>query len=231
MAPSQHDWKIVDWDVKPQHKQTKQTKWHVGPAKTDQPGYRPSLRCSHEETLGPLSYSMSTQWRLIRLGWSESSLGAQLFCWFCHEVAHMFYLLFLTETFWTLNRCCILQRSIWAFTYEPQHDKTNKMSVRPAKTQISLGICPVWSVSSLCTQWVAKDQSFLHVDSEDPDQTGQMPRLIWVFTGGTVTLLVSSWGGLFAIVTFRNIRHHWWRLGHSHFVGFVMRGLICHCHF
>ena len=24
--------------------------------------------------------------------------------------------------------------------YEPQHDKTNKMSVRPAKTQISLGI-------------------------------------------------------------------------------------------
>ena len=24
--------------------------------------------------------------------------------------------------------------------YEPRHDKTNKMSVRPAKTQISLGI-------------------------------------------------------------------------------------------
>ena len=23
VAPSQHDWKIVDWDVKPQHKQTK----------------------------------------------------------------------------------------------------------------------------------------------------------------------------------------------------------------
>ena len=27
--------------------------------------------------------------------------------------------------------------------YEPRHDKTNKMSVRPAKTQISLGIRPV----------------------------------------------------------------------------------------
>ena len=26
---------------------------------------------------------------------------------------------------------------------EPQHDKTNKVSVRPAKTQISLGIRPV----------------------------------------------------------------------------------------
>ena len=29
---------------------------------------------------------------------------------------------------------------------EPRHDKTSKMSVRLAKTQISLGICPVRSV-------------------------------------------------------------------------------------
>ena len=35
--------------------------------------------------------------------------------------------------------------------YEPRHDKTNKMSVRPAKTQISLGIRQVWSESSLST--------------------------------------------------------------------------------
>ena len=34
-------------------------------------------------------------------------------------------------------------------SYEPRHNKTNKMSVRPAKTQISLGIRPVWSESSL----------------------------------------------------------------------------------
>ena len=27
--------------------------------------------------------------------------------------------------------------------YEPPHDKTNKMNLRPAKTQISLGIRPV----------------------------------------------------------------------------------------
>ena len=31
-----------------------------------------------------------------------------------------------------------------------QYDKTNKVTVRPAKTQISLGIRPVWSESSLC---------------------------------------------------------------------------------
>ena len=33
--------------------------------------------------------------------------------------------------------------------FEPRHDKTNKTSMRPAKTQISLGIRPVWSESSL----------------------------------------------------------------------------------
>ena len=79
-------------------------------------------------------------------------------------------------------------------TYEPRHDKTNEVSVRPAKTQISLAIRPVWSVL-LCAQWVAKDPSFLHTDSEDSDQTGWMPRLIWVFAGNTTTLLVLSWGG------------------------------------
>ena len=44
------------------------------------------------------------------------------------------------------------------------------MTVRPAKTQTSLGICPVLSEPLLCIQWVAKDTSFLHVDSEDTDQ-------------------------------------------------------------
>ena len=71
------------------------------------------------------------------------------------------------------------------------------MTVRPAKTQVSLGICPVWSESSLWVEWVAKDPSFLHADSKDSDQTGRMPRLIWIFAGRTLTLLVLSWGGSF----------------------------------
>ena len=54
--------------------------------------------------------------------------------------------------------------------------KPTKWHVRPAKTQISLGIWSVLSDYSLCTQWVAKDPSFLYVDSEDSDQTEQMPR-------------------------------------------------------
>ena len=62
---------------------------------------------------------------------------------------------------------------------ETQHDKTNEMSVRPAKTQISLGIRPVWSESSQCAQGVAEDPRFLHAESEDSDQTGRMSRLKW----------------------------------------------------
>ena len=36
--------------------------------------------------------------------------------------------------------------------YKLPHEKTNKMTVHPVKTQISLGIRPVWSESSLCAQ-------------------------------------------------------------------------------
>ena len=50
-------------------------------------------------------------------------------------------------------------------TNEPPHDKTNEMAGVLSKD------------SDQCTQWVAKDPSLLHVDSENSDQTGQMPRL------------------------------------------------------
>ena len=78
---------------------------------------------------------------------------------------------------------------------EPPRDKTNKVSMRPAKTQISLGIRTIWSESLLCAQWVAKDPNFFHADSKDFGQTGRMPRLIWVDAGRRTTLLVLSWGG------------------------------------
>ena len=71
------------------------------------------------------------------------------------------------------------------------------MSVRPAKTQIILGICPVWSKSSLFA-WRKVGSLATHLaHSEDSDQTGLMPRLIWVFAGRTITLLVLSCRGLY----------------------------------
>ena len=68
--------------------------------------------------------------------------------------------------------------------YELPHDKTNKMTVRPAKTQVSLGIRPIWSEPLLCAQWVAQGPSFF-MRTAKTDQTGWMPRLIWVFAGRT----------------------------------------------
>ena len=70
---------------------------------------------------------------------------------------------------------------------ELHHDKTNKMNVCPANTPISLGIRPVWSESSLCAQWIAKDPSFLHADSEDSDQTGRTVILLVLSCSGSNT--------------------------------------------
>ena len=83
--------------------------------------------------------------------------------------------------------------------------KPTKWHMRPVKTQNSLGIPPVWSESLLST-WRKLGSLATHwAHSEDSDQTGRKPRLIWVFAGCTVILLVLSWGDT-------NIwRHEWGR--------------------
>ena len=108
-------------------------------------------------------------------------------------------MLVLQSSIWNC-RCAKVSRKIIHFyqefhIHEPRHDKTNKMSVRPAKTQISLGIRPVWSESSL-SAWRNLGSLASHwAHSEDSDQTGRMPRLIWVFAGRTHILLGLSCRG------------------------------------
>ena len=79
--------------------------------------------------------------------------------------------------------------------------------------------CPVWSESSLST-WRKLGSLATHwAHSEDSDQTGRMPRLIWVFTGRTFILLVLSWSGsnLFDCVIYK-----WNRCSVSHvYIGAV----------
>ena len=71
-------------------------------------------------------------------------------------------------------------------TYEPAHDKKiTKLHVRPAKTQISLGICPVWSESSLSAWRTAGSLAIHWAHNKDSGHTELMPRLIWVFAGRT----------------------------------------------
>ena len=53
----------------------------------------------------------------------------------------------------------------------------------PTNIQISLCIRAVWSESSLCVFWIAKDAKLLHGVNKISDQTARMRRLIWVFAG------------------------------------------------
>ena len=83
---------------------------------------------------------------------------------------------------------------IWATSWQnPQND------CAPSKDSDQPGRLPSLIKFLLCFQWVAKNPSLLHADSEDSDQTRWMPRLIWIFVGRA-----------------------------CHFVGFVMRQLICY---
>ena len=83
--------------------------------------------------------------------------------------------------------------------FEPRHDKTNNVAVRPAKTQISLGIRPVWSVFPVHMKkaWVLSYPL-------------SAQRRLW-----------SDWADAQADLSLR------W--AHTHFVGFVMSWLISIC--
>ena len=79
-------------------------------------------------------------------------------------------------------------------TFEPQHDKTNKMACALSEDSDQPGHPPSL-ISFRCPQERKLGSLPTHwAHSEDADQTGQMPRLIWVFAGRTFILLVLSWG-------------------------------------
>ena len=75
---------------------------------------------------------------------------------------------------------------------KPRYDKTNKMSVPPAKTQISLGIRPVWSVF---TVRMKKAGVLSYPFSAQWTLIRLGGCLIWVFAGRTLILLVLSCRG------------------------------------
>ena len=68
---------------------------------------------------------------------------------------------------------------------------------RSAWASAQSSLLPPWrNLGSLATHWA---------HSKDSDQTGQMPRLIWVFAGCTVTLLVLSCRSSFDLYLLFNI--------------------------
>ena len=123
-----------------------------------------------------LSYPLSAQQRLIRLGgcpgWSESLLGAQPFCWFCDKAI------------------CMIIVDLWTFWAGVRQNQQNDLCDQ--QRLISLDTIPVWSEYIECTLWVAKGVMLFHVDNDDIVQTVELYsivqtvelyRLIWVFAG------------------------------------------------
>ena len=129
----------------------------------------------------------------LSLCWAQWS-----FCWFCHEAAHFwlvdwFRFIAPGNIMKVMSRCCLKHLSRLM-------TKPTKWHVRPAKTQISLGIRPVWSESSLSAWRNLGSLATYWAHSEDSDQTGRMPRLIWVVAGRTCLFigfvmrrLISDW--------------------------------------
>ena len=114
-------------------------------------------------------------------------------CWISMHV----FICFSVVQFLTLIFSLSL-RSIYSVTlvtgYKSCENNDNMSHDMTKPTQwVCAQRCPSWSESwkklgSLATHWA---------HSEDSDQTGRMPRLIWVFAGRTLTLLVLSCRGSF----------------------------------
>ena len=86
---------------------------------------------------------------------------------------------------------------IWIF--QPPYDKTNKWHVRPAKTQISLGIRPVLSESSLSAWRQLGSLATGWAQANTLIRLGGCPGWSESSTGRTSILLVVSLGGSFLV--------------------------------
>ena len=108
----------------------------------------------------------------------------------------LIWVLIKLQFLWTAVR-----QSYWMSCCLLEADEMSRHMIKPTKwLRSQRRLRSAWASaqfdqSSLCTQWVAKDQAFF-MWTMKTDQTGWMPRLIWVFAGCT-----------------------------CHFVGFVMRWL------
>ena len=144
-----------------------------------------------------LSVSLTTDLTTVKAFYLDTTKIKADKCFYFHHTWAFFW--------WHHESNLTLNTEIWLI--ELRRDKTNNVVVRPAQTQISLGIRQVRSASWLSAWRVAKGLSYLHADSEDSDQTGRMPRLIWVCTGRTTTLLVLSCRGSIYLLSQINIQY------------------------
>ena len=120
---------------------------------SDQPGRVFAVRM---KTAWVLSYPLSAQRRLIRLGgfpgWSESSLDAQSFWWFCHEATHVTEVAHLSAYIVCRSNhvdchgyigAAHCMKTLWKYMSQLMRLWYLSHTRRPAKAQASLRICAV----------------------------------------------------------------------------------------
>ena len=161
MAPSRHDWKIVDWDVKPQHKQnnfkTLASFWSWADRFESYLVENPKDRFSCDEAQ---LISVSCIRRLTNL------LLPKIWRHTEHVFKHFY-----------VNRN--LKKNI---AFEPQYDKTNKMTCAPSEDLDQPRHLPSLTRVFAGAHWVAKDSRFLHADSKDWSDCAVAqadPSLLW----------------------------------------------------
>ena len=150
---------------------TKPTKWHVRPVKTQLSlGIHPVWSEALLSTWRKLG-SLATHWGHNEdwSAWADtqadlSSLGAQSFCWFCHDVAHIMsmmyhtFLLHIAPYFSVLNSSSS-PSSLLHFSLH--NNVTTEGTIRSALTYFSLS----WRIANL-TNWYVHSRNtriILHV--------------------------------------------------------------------
>ena len=161
----------------------------------------PFDRCPHEDNLLP-SFFKSCAWMILKrlwqcAGWSEPSLGAhtrRYVFWRCGVYSftgwswdRLLAYVLNTHSHEARRQAMIKKYERFLHRWTPGYIWAQLQSrQRPAKIQISLHICAVWSESSLGAFLIDKDTKCLHADNEDSDQTTWMRWLIWVLVGAHV---------------------------------------------
>ena len=138
-----------------------------------------------------MSYSVNSQAIILfRIAWWRTTENCPLIIL---KYPHLFYCV----TFLRLRQIQevlvpILIEFSHLFLISHSTTKPTKWTVHPAKTQFSLSIHPVWSVFAVYSvgSWEPKVSSC--GKTKYSDQTGQMPKLVWIFAERTSHLMILS---------------------------------------
>ena len=154
-----------------------------GPSEdSDQPGHPSSLIkvfAVRVKKAWVLSYLLSAQRRLWS-DWADAQADLSLRWGTGHYVCF-----FIRRTIFCPNIIVLAAGRIWAASWQNQQNgicAQRRIRSAWASTQSDQSSLSAWrKLGSLAIHWV---------HSKDSDQTGRMPRLIWIFAGCRVILLV-----------------------------------------